>query len=45
MHYKYGGKTLYYNNTPDDSGEVEDKSTVEKAKRNDDDCESGACKL
>jgi len=26
MHYKYGGKTLYYFNTNDGAGEIEDKS-------------------
>jgi ribonucleoside-diphosphate reductase alpha chain len=25
MHYKYGGKTLYYSNTNDGAGEIEDK--------------------
>lgn len=48
MHYKYGGKTLYYFNTNDQSGEID----VEKMNRqsenvevavNDEDCES--CKI
>jgi hypothetical protein len=51
MHYKYGGKTLYYFNTFDGAGEVDvdklqAKSQIVEAPttiQEDDDCE--ACKI
>lgn len=44
MFYKYGGKQLYYNNTFDGAGEVEDQSKPELASEVDDsECES--CKI
>jgi ribonucleoside-diphosphate reductase alpha chain len=42
MHYKYGGKTLYYFNTNDGAGEIEEKSLAQGA-TNEEDCES--CKI
>jgi ribonucleoside-diphosphate reductase alpha chain len=42
MHYKYGGKTLYYLNTNDGAGEIEDKSLA-AGDMDDEDCES--CKI
>jgi hypothetical protein len=30
MHYKYGGKTLYYFNTNDQSGEIEVKELLKE---------------
>jgi ribonucleoside-diphosphate reductase alpha chain len=42
MHYKYGGKTLYYLNTNDGAGEIEDKPLGAGAV-DDEDCES--CKI
>jgi ribonucleoside-diphosphate reductase alpha chain len=42
MHYKYGGKTLYYLNTNDGAGEIEDKPLALGAE-SEEDCES--CKL
>ena len=52
MHYKYGGKTLYYCNTYDGQGEIDltkdnkSDNIVEYKRSNvDDGCESGACKL
>jgi ribonucleoside-diphosphate reductase alpha chain len=42
--YKYGGKNLYYNNTHDGSGEVEDQPDLPSGMVDDeDDCES--CKI
>ena len=41
MFYKYGGKQLYYNNTFDGAGEIEETSTPEVTPE--DDCES--CKI
>ena len=43
--YKYGGKQLYYFNTYDGAGEIEDRETTEtqQATVEDDDCES--CKI
>ena len=45
MFYKYGGKQLYYNNTFDGAGEIEETSTPEVVPEvtPDDDCES--CKI
>lgn len=43
MHYKFGGKTLYYNNTYDGAGEVEDKVELIQSEVVEDDCES--CKI
>lgn len=40
MHYKYGGKTLYYNNTYDGAGEIDINKTIQVAEE---DCDS--CKL
>jgi len=53
LHYKWGGKTLYYCNTYDGQGEIDltkstkSDSVVEYNTSNDTDdgCESGACKL
>ena len=42
MHYKYGGKTLYYFNTNDGAGEIEDKPLPTGA-TDDEDCDS--CKI
>lgn len=41
MHYKYGGKTLYYFNTNDQSGEIED--TLAPGEVDEEDCDS--CKI
>lgn len=46
MFYKYGGKQLYYNNTFDGAGEIEDPRDppeLEKTQTEEDDCES--CKI
>lgn len=43
MCYKYGLKTLYYNNTYDGSGEVEDVPELARGEDYDDDCDS--CKI
>ena len=45
MHYKYGGKTLYYFNTFDGAGEIEEKPTagVALGEVQEDDCDS--CKI
>ena len=42
MHYKYGGKTLYYFNTNDGAGEIEDQPLA-AGDMDDEDCES--CKI
>lgn len=42
MHYKYGGKTLYYSNTLDGAGEIEDKPLASGAT---DDEECSSCKI
>ena len=42
MHYKYGGKTLYYFNTNDGAGEIEDKPLASGAD-DEEDCDS--CKI
>lgn len=42
MHYKYGGKTLYYFNTFDGAGEIEDKPLAQ-GQVDDEDCDS--CKI
>lgn len=42
MHYKYGGKTLYYFNTNDGAGEIEDKPLA-SGETDDEDCDS--CKI
>jgi ribonucleoside-diphosphate reductase alpha chain len=42
MHYKYGGKTLYYFNTNDGAGEIEDQSLA-SGQTDDEDCDS--CKI
>lgn len=42
MHYKYGGKTLYYFNTNDGAGEIEDKPLASGA-ADEEDCDS--CKI
>ena len=42
MHYKYGGKTLYYFNTNDGAGEIEDQPLA-AGNMDDEDCES--CKI
>ena len=42
MHYKYGGKTLYYFNTNDGAGEIEDKP-LESGAMDEEDCDS--CKI
>lgn len=41
LHYKYGGKTLYYNNTNDQSGEIDVQ--LEAGAVDDEDCDS--CKI
>lgn len=44
MHYKYGGKTLYYFNTFDGAGEIEDKPpTLAQGAVDEEDCDS--CKI
>ncbi|MGL5763832.1 MAG: hypothetical protein ACRCX9_11495, partial [Plesiomonas shigelloides] len=40
--YKYGVKTLYYQNTRDGADDLQDDLSVAAA---DDGCESGACKI
>lgn len=42
LHYKYGGKTLYYFNTNDGAGEIEDKPLASGA-TDEEDCDS--CKI
>jgi len=42
LHYKYGGKTLYYFNTNDGAGEIEDKPLASGA-ADEEDCDS--CKI
>jgi len=42
MHYKYGGKTLYYFNTNDGAGEIEEKPLASDA-TDEEDCDS--CKI
>ena len=42
MHYKYGGKTLYYSNTNDGAGEIEDTALAAGAS-DEEDCDS--CKI
>jgi hypothetical protein len=42
MHYKYGGKTLYYFNTNDGAGEIEEKPLTSGA-TDEEDCDS--CKI
>lgn len=42
LHYKYGGKTLYYFNTNDGAGEIEDKP-LSAGSVDDEECES--CKI
>jgi ribonucleoside-diphosphate reductase alpha chain len=42
MHYKYGGKTLYYFNTNDGAGEIEDKP-LDSGAADEEDCDS--CKI
>jgi ribonucleoside-diphosphate reductase alpha chain len=42
MHYKYGGKTLYYFNTNDGAGEIED-TPLASGSIDDEDCDS--CKI
>lgn len=42
MHYKYGGKTLYYFNTNDGAGEIEDKPLT-SGTTDEEDCDS--CKI
>jgi ribonucleoside-diphosphate reductase alpha chain len=42
MHYKYGGKTLYYFNTNDGAGEIEDKPLA-SGSTDEEDCDS--CKI
>jgi hypothetical protein len=39
MHYKYGGKTLYYFNTNDQSGEIEVKELPQE-KTSEETCDS-----
>jgi ribonucleoside-diphosphate reductase alpha chain len=43
MHYKYGGKTLYYFNTFDGAGEIEDNKPLAQGQVEDEDCDS--CKI
>jgi len=44
MHYKYGGKTLYYNNTYDGAGEIDvHKPELPAAEVHEEDCDS--CKI
>jgi hypothetical protein len=42
MHYKYGGKTLYYFNTNDGAGEIED-TPLDPGAIDEEDCDS--CKI
>jgi ribonucleoside-diphosphate reductase alpha chain len=43
MHYKYGGKTLYYFNTFDGAGEIEEPKPLAQGQLDDGDCDS--CKI
>jgi ribonucleoside-diphosphate reductase alpha chain len=43
MHYKYGGKTLYYFNTFDGAGEIEELKPLSQGQLDDEDCDS--CKI
>ena len=43
MHYKYGGKTLYYFNTFDGAGEIEEQNPLAQGQLDDEDCDS--CKI
>ncbi len=43
MHYKYGGKTLYYFNTFDGAGEMEELKPLAQGQLDDEDCDS--CKI
>ena len=43
MHYKYGGKTLYYFNTFDGAGEIEEPKPLSQGQLDDEDCDS--CKI
>ena len=43
MHYKYGGKTLYYFNTFDGAGEIEESKPLAQGQLDDEDCDS--CKI
>ena len=43
MHYKYGGKTLYYFNTFDGAGEIEELKPLAQGQLDDGDCDS--CKI
>jgi ribonucleoside-diphosphate reductase alpha chain len=43
MHYKYGGKTLYYFNTFDGAGEIEEPKPLAQGQIDDEDCDS--CKI
>lgn len=40
MHYKYGGKTLYYFNTFDGAGEIEDSKPLAQGQLDDEHCDS-----
>ena len=43
MHYKYGGKTLYYFNTFDGAGEIDELKPLAQGQVDDEDCDS--CKI
>ena len=43
MHYKYGGKTLYYFNTFDGAGEIDELKPLAQGQIDDEDCDS--CKI
>jgi ribonucleoside-diphosphate reductase alpha chain len=43
MHYKYGGKTLYYFNTFDGAGEIDEQKPLAQGQLDDEDCDS--CKI
>lgn len=43
MHYKYGGKTLYYFNTFDGAGEIEEPKPLAQGQLDNDSCDS--CKI
>jgi ribonucleoside-diphosphate reductase alpha chain len=43
MHYKYGGKTLYYFNTNDGAGEIEETKSLAPGAVDEEDCDS--CKI
>ena len=43
MHYKYGGKTLYYFNTFDGAGEIEEQKPLAQGQLDNEDCDS--CKI